>query len=113
MTTIKQYLAVPSADGMMLEEVNPYLTESGEVELFDLHKYRVFKQSKQSFLTDDPTVIAGEKYEAEEFEPIDQYFNVSGVWCDYSPTITNLSKWEWQTRQILRRKAEDEKNSLK
>ena len=93
-----QYLAKQSADGMRLEPINPWQPGSGP--------HKRFEQSKQSFLTDDPTVVAGEKYQGEDYEPIWQWDN-AGNWIDKQ---TDLFGGTCDYRQILRRKAQGEKD---
>ena len=86
-----QYLAKQSADEMRLQGENVDL------------------------ITDDPTVVAGEKYQGEEFELQQQYkLRHSETWIDCSESkaydIADLTNYvDYDTRQILRRKAEGEK----
>ena len=102
---MKQLIAVQAADGMRLEEVNPYFERAISVKGL----WKKFEDEKQSFLTDDPTVVAGEKYDEEEFEPISQAKNRYDPYADWFDVNSSFQDRAFFARQILRRKAEGEK----
>lgn len=102
---MSKYLCIPSPDGLRLEEVNPYPYNYGN-DIYPSQDWEYFEKNKLSFLTDDPRVVVGQQYPADEYELVEQFETVSGFWMDVQRQFIGTHKF---TRQILRRKAEVEK----